>query len=83
MKNTIVGGYEAQDIEKQVSKILRGLGDPDPPLSLDDVRELLRLDRRFYSGSDQSAAREVVSQVECVKRTICRAERRRVRFTHP
>ncbi len=63
MKNTIVEGHEAEDIEKQVSKILRGLGNPEPPLSLDDVRELLRLDRQFYSSSDQSAVREVVSRM--------------------
>ena len=63
MKNIIVDEYEAQDIEEQVSKILRGLGNPEPPLSLDDVRELLRLDRQFYSGSDQSAVREVVSRI--------------------
>ena len=63
MKNILVDEYEVQDIEEQVSKILRGLGNPEPPLSLDDVRELLRLDRRFYSGSDQSAVREVVSRM--------------------
>lgn len=63
MKNIIVSGHEAEDIEQQVSKILRGLGNPEPPLSLDDVRELLRLDRQFYSSSDQSAVREVVSRM--------------------
>lgn len=62
MKNIIVNGHEAEDIEKQVAKILRGLGNPEPPLSLKDVRELLRLDRQFYSSSDQSAVREVVSR---------------------
>tara|TARA_A100001391_G_scaffold199723_1_gene183211 strand:+ start:2233 stop:2976 length:744 start_codon:yes stop_codon:yes gene_type:complete len=63
MKNIIVDGHEAEDIEEQVSKILRGLGNPEPPLSLEDVRELLRLDRKFYSSSDQSAVREVVSRL--------------------
>ncbi len=41
MKNTIVDGHEAEDIETQVSTILRGLGNPEPPVSLSDVRELL------------------------------------------
>lgn len=63
MKNIIVDGHEAEDIEEQVSKILRGLGNPEPPLSLEDVRELLRLDRKFYSSSDQTAVREVVSRL--------------------
>lgn len=63
MKNTIVSGYEAQDIQDQVDKILRGLGNPEPPLKLEEVRELLRLDRRFYSSENQSAVREVVSRL--------------------
>lgn len=85
MKNTIVGGFEAEDIEQQVAKILRGLGNPEPPLCLDDVRELLRLDRQFYSGSDRSMVREVVSKMlvagkQLVKRpsllfdVICKAK---------
>ncbi len=40
MKNIFVHGHEAEDIEEQVSKILRGLGNPEPPLSMEDVREL-------------------------------------------
>lgn len=63
MKNIIVTGYEAQDIQDQVDKILRGLGNPEPPLKLEEVRELLRLDRRFYSSENQSAVREVVSRL--------------------
>lgn len=63
MKNIIVDGHEAHDIEDQISKILRGLGNPEPPLSLDEVRELLNLDRQFYSRTDQSQLREFVSKV--------------------
>jgi len=63
MKNIIITGYEAQDIQDQVDKILRGLGNPEPPLKLEEVRELLRLDRRFYSSENQSAVREVVSRL--------------------
>ena len=63
MKNILVGGHEAHDIQQQIDKILRGLGRPEPPLRIEDVRELLRLDRRFYSSQDQSAVREVVSRL--------------------
>ena len=70
MKNIIVTGYEAQDIQKQVGKVLRGLGNPDPPLKLEEVRELLRLDRRFYSSNDQSAVREVVSRLTVAGKQI-------------
>ena len=40
------------DIEGQVDKILRGLGYPEPPLNLDDVRALLKLDRQYYSTTN-------------------------------
>jgi len=55
--------HQATAIDKQVAKVLRGLGNPEPPLSLDDVRELLKLDRKFYSSSDTSHLREVVSRL--------------------
>jgi hypothetical protein len=38
MKNIVMDGHEANDIRQQVEKILRGLGNPPPPLNLDDVR---------------------------------------------
>ena len=72
MKNIIIDGHEAHDIREQVSKVLRGLGNPEPPLQLDEVRELLRLDRRFYSGTNQSAVREVVSRLMVAGKQILR-----------
>ena len=72
MKSTVIDGHEAHDIRQQVNKVLRGLGNPDPPLSLDDVRELLKLDRRFYSGNDQSAVREVVSRLMVAGKQVLR-----------
>jgi len=63
MKSTAVEGYEAEDIRRQIRKILRGLGSPEPPLRLEDVRELLRLDRRFYTSTNPGAFREFVSRM--------------------
>src|SRR4051794_36690996 len=63
MKNAQIGQHEAADLRKQVDKVLRGLGNPEPPLELGDVRELLRLDRQFFSSSDDSAIREVASKL--------------------
>jgi Zn-dependent peptidase ImmA (M78 family) len=54
----------ATDIEKQVGKVLRGLGNPEPPLDLRVVRDLLRLDRAYYSVSDDGALRETVSRLK-------------------
>jgi hypothetical protein len=43
-------------------KILRGLGNPDPPLELDYVRELLELDRTYYTSNDDGLLKELVSR---------------------
>src|SRR5437870_693934 len=64
MKTITIGDKERLEINAQVEKVLRGLGDPEPPLRLDDVRELLRLDRQYYSSTDDSVLREFVSKVK-------------------
>ena len=55
MKNPPIDPFAAQDIQAQVDKILRGLGNPEPPLDLCNVRELLKLDIQFYSSTDTGA----------------------------
>jgi hypothetical protein len=62
LRNKFLDGRSARDIDAQVAKILRGLGNPEPPLDLDAVRELLRLDRQYYSSTDDSAIREFMSR---------------------
>ena len=52
MKNLHLDTYTATDIDLQVSKILRDLGNPEPPLDLDKVRELLKLAKDYYSTTD-------------------------------
>lgn len=52
MKNIHLDHYTASDIDAQVSKILRDLGSPEPPLDLEQVRELLRLAKDYYSTAD-------------------------------
>lgn len=52
MKNIHLDPYSAADIDTQVSKILRDLGNPEPPLNLEHVRELLRLAKDYYSTAD-------------------------------
>lgn len=52
MKNIHLDPYSASDIDSQVIKILRDLGNPEPPLNLDHVRELLRLAKDYYSTAD-------------------------------
>lgn len=51
MPSSQVAEKAKRDIDRQVAKLLRDLGDPKPPLSLDLVRELLLLDRAYYSST--------------------------------
>lgn len=63
MKNVFLRARTAQDINELVAKVLRDLGNPEPPLQLDQVRELLRLDRRYYSSTEDGALREVAHRL--------------------
>lgn len=64
MRNKYLDEETSADIDGQVAKILRGLGNPEPPLDLTQVRELLRLDRAYYSSADDSALQEWVSKAK-------------------
>ena len=44
MRNVLLRKMTAEDIDGQIEKILRGLGNPEPPLRIELVRELQRLD---------------------------------------
>lgn len=63
MKNVYLRDRTAQDINDLVAKVLRDLGQPEPPLNLDTVRELLRLDRQYYSSTEDGALREVAHRL--------------------
>jgi hypothetical protein len=64
MRNVALGPRTVSDIDGQVGKILRGLGNPEPPIDLRMVRELLNLDRQFYSSTDDGFVREVFSRMK-------------------
>lgn len=52
MRNLILHPDIRQKIDRRVDKILRDLDNPEPPLRLEDVRELLRLHVSFYQTDD-------------------------------
>lgn len=64
MKNIQLKARTAADIDTQVAKVLRGLGNPEPPIDLRLVRELLKLDRSYYSTSDDGLLRETISRLK-------------------
>lgn len=70
MKNLILSQRTAQDIDKHVNRILRDLGNPEPPLRLEEVRDLLRLDLGYYSASDDSTIKEFVHTLKIGARQV-------------
>lgn len=52
-----------QDIDARVERVLKGLGNPEPPIQLVQVRELLKLDIGYYTADDPGLVREVISRI--------------------
>lgn len=63
MRNVSLGPRTVTDIDGQVAKVLRGLGNPEPPLDLRVVREILKLERGYYSTTDDGLLRETFSKM--------------------
>jgi hypothetical protein len=64
VKNLSLDSRTIRDIEGQIAKVLRGLGDPEPPVDLRLVRELLKLDLGYYSTTNDSLIRETFSRMK-------------------
>jgi Zn-dependent peptidase ImmA (M78 family) len=63
LSNSFLKDKTAADIDGRVEKILKDLGNPEPPLNLTEVRELLKLDRQYYSSSKDGVVREVIHKL--------------------
>ena len=70
MKNLHLDRYTATDIDLHVSKILRDLGNPPPPLDLDKVRELLKLAREYYSNTDDGVFKRWIHSLKLAGKQI-------------
>lgn len=70
MKNPLVTGHEAREITEQVSKLLRDMGNPEPPLSLQIVRDRLELDLQYYSITDDRFVRDAVHAIRVAGKQI-------------
>ena len=51
-------------IETRTQRILDELGNPDPPLCLDTVRELLEMDRSYFSSDDHGLLNKTFSRLK-------------------
>jgi hypothetical protein len=72
LRNIYLRKNTAAEIDEQVRKVLRGLGNPKPPLRLDDVREILKHDRQYYSKDLDGILRETVSRLKVAGKQILR-----------
>lgn len=72
LRNLYLRKTTAAEIDEQVRKVLRGLGNPKPPLRLNDVRELLKLDRQYYSKDTDGILRETISRLKVAGKQILR-----------
>ena len=72
MRNLYLRATTAADIDEQVAKLLRGLGNPEPPLRLEEVRELLTLDRHYYTSNSDGVLRETISRLLVAGKQIIR-----------
>ena len=70
LPNRFLSERTAADIDARVSKILRDLDDPAPPLRLEIVRELLRLDRAYYSSSNTGVLLETVHRLKVAGKQV-------------
>jgi len=52
MPEDLVGEHEKREVRTHIDRILRDLGQPEPPLHLPDVRALLSRDVQYYSRTD-------------------------------
>jgi Zn-dependent peptidase ImmA (M78 family) len=64
VKNPQLRPRTTADIETQVTKVLRGIGNPAPPIDLRVVRDLLKLDKEYYSTTDDGILRETISKLK-------------------
>ena len=70
MRNVYLREKTAADIDKQVAKILRDLGNPAPPVRMEEVLDRLRLDKRYYSTTKDGYLRDTVHQLKVAGRQV-------------
>ncbi len=63
-KNKILTSRNQADIDRRIERVLIDLGNPEPPLKIEDVRELLKIDFGYYSSSDPGLLQETVHRLK-------------------
>ncbi len=64
MRAPILRQRVRKDIQSKAERILHELGSPEPPLQLENVRELLKLDRGFFTGESDGLLNTAFSRLK-------------------
>jgi len=72
-KNILLSEETAASVNARVEKILKDLGNPKPPLRLEDARALLKLDLKYYSIADSSWLTEKIHQLKVAGKQVLSA----------
>src|SRR5262245_41240750 len=70
LSNLFLSQRTASEIDQRIAKVLRDLDVPEPPLDLDQVRELLQLDRHYYSSTDDGILNETIHRLQIGVRQV-------------
>jgi len=70
LENIFLNEKTSYDIDSRIAKILRDVGSPEPPLRLEIVRDLLELDKAFYSVTDGGALQETVHRLKLAGKQV-------------
>jgi hypothetical protein len=70
MGDELVGDHERRDIHARITRVLTDLGNPEPPLSLPSVRELLRLDLKYYSTDNTTYVQELAHKLRVAGKQV-------------
>lgn len=68
--NIFLSTGTASSVDARVEKILKDLGNPPPPLNLEDVRALLRLDLQYYSTANTGWLQEKIHQLKVAGKQV-------------
>jgi hypothetical protein len=68
--NLLLKPGTVKDIDSQVEKLLKDLGNPPPPIRLEDVRKLLRLDLGYYSSTNDTWLKQKIHQMRVAGKQV-------------
>lgn len=68
--NLILSRPTAASIDSKIDRLLKDLGNPKPPVSLETVRRLLKLDIAYYSATDTTWLKDKIHQLKVAGKQI-------------